>query len=361
MTTSTTRVSVPGKLILMGEHAAVYGRPAMVASIGLRMRVQLTPEEGSAVRLDLPDVGLASELTWAEIHDRTRRVRKSWRAFSEDPSPEAFERLRPEGARELVELALGESARELGESGDASAEQGLRLGIESDIPVGSGFGSSAAAAVGIVVAYLASRDADHGAATVGRIALEVERRQHGFPSGVDSATVYHGGVLWCARTAVGLETEPLAVDPEALRRFRVLDTGAPAESTGTVVADVRARRDRDPEAFDEMLAEMEAATREFRHLLVAGVEGDALLEPIRAYQRRLESLGVVPGRVRELVRAVERAGGAAKISGAGSLTGRGAGSLLVVGVEPSDVPALGRLEPLAAALGVEGARLESVA
>ena len=75
---------------------------------------------------------------------------------------------------------------------------------------------------------------------------------------------------------------------------------------------------------------------------------------------------MVPEPVRETVRRIERHGGAAKISGAGALTGHGAGALLVY--HPDDQPAgwdllgdpgdFGELEPLDLSLGAEGVRRE---
>src|SRR5579863_4365513 len=60
---------------------------------------------------------------------------------------------------------------------------------------------------------------------------------------------------------------------------------------------------------------------------------------IREHQACLEALGVVPAPVRALVRQIEAAGGAAKVSGAGSLAGPGAGSLLVYHEDPRAVAA----------------------
>ena len=342
------RVSAPGKTILMGEHAAVYGRPALVAAVDRRLAVEIAPGRVRGVRLELPQIGVEETVGWPEIRRDCRKARELWRAYDRHPDPESFRRLRRSAARDpahLVKLALGEATAYLRDPG---LDVALRL--ESRIPVGAGFGSSAALAVAVICAYLAVRECHPPPEVIQRLALEVERRQHGRPSGIDSATVIFGGLLWAERGR---------------------------------------RRDAAPRRFARWIARMEATTRGFRAVLAAAPPAppDPKLEPaaaaatraarerqarraadrivvlVRDFEAGLEALGVVPREVREIVRRVEARGGAAKISGAGSLTGPGAGSLLVFHPFPEEIERwefLRPLTPLDLWLGAPGVRLEGV-
>jgi mevalonate kinase len=342
-------VSAPGKLILMGEHAAVYGRPALIAAIDLRLTARLSPLPGREVRLDLPGLGHLETASWGDLRAYARAARERWAHYAERPLPETFRHVRGEDPAHVVKIALGETADFLASSFPGTPPlDGARLRIESGLPIGSGFGSSAATATAVVAAVLAFA-AEEAAEPerIARLALEVERRQHGMPSGVDGATVLSGGVLWARRQESGVvETEPVEVQSDLLRLLRVYDTGTPAEPTGAVVAAVRALRERDPGRHEEALDRMEAATRSFRTILEArGGDPDQALHLIREHEACLEDLGVIPGEVRALVRRVEAEGGAAKISGAGSLSGPGAGSLLVYHPEPERVARWAFLRP----------------
>ncbi len=108
-----------------------------------------------------------------------------------------------------------------------------------------------------------------------------------------------------------------------------------------------------------------AATRAFRAELTRDVEDPARVrELFRECEACLEELGVVPRAVRSLVRQIEAAGGAAKISGAGSLAGPGAGSLLVYHAEEERISGWPFLRPFPAHpvhLGATGLRLENLA
>ncbi len=156
-------------------------------------------------------------------------------------------------------------------------------------------------------------------------------------------------------------------DREHLGRFRILHTGAPRHSTGEIVAAVRAGVEREGPHARARLARMGATTREFRRVLEGGGGSADVVRLVRAYQADLDALGVVPERVRELVAAVESAGGGAKVSGAGALAAGsgaqdGAGSVLLYHSDPHFLdgwsPPPGT-DVLDAPLAVPGVRLAS--
>jgi mevalonate kinase len=338
----------------------VYGRPALVAAIDLRLSARLSDSPEAGVRLDLPGLGISERLSWTEVRTYARSARERWDEYSAQPGPESFREMRGEDPAHVVKAALGEAAEALGVSPDG----GLDLRVESDLPLGSGFGSSAATAVAVVAGFFAWRSAGLDPERIERLALEVERRQHGLPSGVDGATILRGGVLWARKLTSGnLEIEPVRVRSSLLDRLRVYDTGMPPEATGAVVAAVRRRREQDPAWFEAVLDRIEAATSSFRAELEREEEDrDRALHLIRAAQACLEEIGIVPEGVRDAVRQIESEGGAAKVSGAGSISGPGAGSLLVYHPEPGRLCSFAALRPFpfhSVHLGAPGFREEA--
>ncbi|HKI02282.1 MAG TPA: hypothetical protein VKK31_09895 [Thermoanaerobaculia bacterium] len=344
----------------MGEHAVVYGRPALAAAVDLRLTVHVSPVTEGGVRLDLPCLPHAEELSWSAVRGYARAARESWCEYSRQPGTERFRAVRGDDPAHIVKAALGEAAEFLGEA----EPTGVKVCVESSLPIGSGFGSSAATAVAVIAGYLAFRRLAPDLDLVERLALEAERRQHGLPSGIDTATVLRGGLLWaCRLPAGGLEIERAVVRSPLLASLRVYDTGTPPESTGAVVAAVRGRRDADPARHERLLDRIEEAARAFRGELARDGEDPArIVQLLRECEVCLEGLGVVPEAVRSVVRQIETEGGAAKISGAGSLAGPGAGSLLVYHPEPKKIAGWPFLQPFPfhpVHLGAEGLRLET--
>ncbi len=178
--------SAPGKLILFGEHAVVYGHPAIAAAVGLRSTVKL----------------------WE--HDGPTRIRRS--AFHD-------ERLRL-----AVEQAL--------------PGRGLAVDIDSELPPGRGMGSSASIAVAMVRAGATLAGERLDGEELFQRSLALERIFHGHPSGVDNAVSLRGGLLRY-RKGPPLDIEPIAL-AEPLHAV-ILDSGS-AGSTAALVARVRSAR-----------------------------------------------------------------------------------------------------------------------
>jgi len=317
----------------------VYGRPALVAALDLRLTATLELREGGRLELNLPAVDHRVETTWEEVRAYALAVRERWRRYTGAPTPQGFRELRGDDPAHLVKVALGEGFAALerrARAGGAAVPAAFHLRIDSAIPVGSGFGSSAATAIGVLGALFAAGGLPLDDPEIEGLALEVERRQHGSPSGVDGAAALHGGLLWARKLPQGgLATERLPATSPLLAHFRVYHTGTPPEATGAVVAAVRRALDDEPDRVGPLLDRIEAATLSLRTEVEAEA-GDAsrAIAALRQCERCLEGLGVVPAPVRDLARRVEEMGGAAKVSGAGSLAGPGGGSLLVFHPDP---------------------------
>lgn len=351
--------SVPGKLILAGEHSVVFGRPALVAATDLRLVVEVAPSPSPGFDLRVPALDLHRREAVEVAVEFALTQRALWREYRDDPTPEHFSRLDSDDPLHLLRLAAAEAmvGMELG----TRAQVGAILTVSSELPIGSGLGSSAALASAVIAGLRTALGRTADPPVVEAATQHVEQIQHGNPSGLDAVAVVRGGVLWRERSAQGgFAIERFAGPFDVLRGLVAVDSGRPPDSTGDVVSWVGDRHRRMPEPVDELLERLESGARGLRSAIEADA-ADGVRDAIMAIHAALTELGVVPAQLVEQVGLVERGGGAAKISGAGSLRGAGAGSLLVFHPEEDGLQAildeLG-LPILTRNLGSEGLRLE---
>lgn len=292
----------PGKIILSGEHAVVHGCPALVVAVDHWASVFI--ESGALRRNPRPEID------------------KRYARFLAGDLPIQEVVLRPE---DLCDYAAS-----------LVCDEPVAIRIESELPIGSGMGSSAA----ICLAIMRALAPDLSDAALYEHALRTENLQHGQSSGVDPHVCLYGGA-WRYQREAGFT----AIEPPATT-LHLVHSGKPESSTGECVMAVRQHFP----ANDPIWAEFEAVTA----ALERGLDPAA----IRENQQLLERIGVVPEPVARFCRALADEGLAAKVCGAGAVRGVAGGTVLVLGGSPpSDLLATHGYTTQSTGVSLHGTRL----
>jgi mevalonate kinase len=215
MTTS----SAPGKVYLFGEHAVVYGEPAVPCAIERRAQVTVERREDEQIRVQANDLTLDGfTVTWDGETDTRPDV--------DVPTP-------------LVEAAMGyiEGAIEQALDAVEQTQAGFDVTIESEIPLGAGLGSSAAVVVAGIDAATRELGTNLEPERIANRAYQVEYEvQDGQASRADTFCSAMGGAV--------------RVQGDDCRRIRdvpelpfVIGYDGEAGDTGQLVAGVRELKD----------------------------------------------------------------------------------------------------------------------
>ncbi len=300
----------PGKLILSGEHAVVYGKPAIAMAIDRSAVFEVTPQAGDRISFDLPGGAEGESFTLMALRDLKRRVEKKYREFLNGEIGIGYVLAAP---ADLLRFAFINTLDGL----HRTLDSGLVLQLRSSIPMGCGLGSSAATVLSELRAMGHYLRVDFKPEWYYEYSLDAEKLQHGNPSGVDSYISLHGG---CARFEQG---QARAMALPRMKMFMV-QTGIPAATTGECVMEVE-RRFRNSEIWSEF----EDVTNAFEEAIRTN-NLQKMHWLVRENNRLLSAIGVVPEKVQRFISEIEAWGGSAKICGAGSVTGDNGGIVLVI-------------------------------
>ena len=294
----------PGKVILTGEHAVVHGGAALAIAIDRHIHALFVEDNTQQLRWKDPLTGKQQSLTREEMKHCVDLLSQRYLEWQENKRP--IQRVL-EKPSDLLVYTL---ANALGDH----AFPGGDLKWRSNLPIGAGMGSSAAFIA--VVLQLFSESALDSKSLLHRVHF-CERLQHGKGSLIDASSVTLGGLVRVQQgevTPVNLCAHQAAINQQSYWIF----TGTPEASTGECVDQVR--RDFSSSSIWQAFAQVESQWLE--------ASESERSEFMRENHRLLCQLGVVPTKVQELIAEIEKLGGAAKISGAGSIRGDAAGLII---------------------------------
>ena len=310
MQKDSLKIQTPAKLILSGEHAVVYGSPALAMAIN--RYTQATVRWTSPLHFSFHFMGInfRQEITLQKLLKLKKTVKDQYQKY-------CLGHLNiQEVLRKPSELSLFTFINVLDRL-KSKLPTGINIVTNSNIPVGCGIGSSAASIVSIIYALTHFLGIKLNLEDYLKLGLESENLQHGYSSGLDVYTVYYGG---CLRYEKG------QFKKRSIPNFpmQLVQTGQPQNSTGECISQVSSyfKKSYIGDDFSELTNELDRALQNnnFENVKIC----------IQQNHRLLKTIGVVPDKINCFIVNVEKLGGAAKICGAGSIQGDNGGAVLVV-------------------------------
>jgi len=328
--------SAPGKVTLYGEHAVVYKKPAIVASIDKRVYVSCKPRDDNsitirALNLEVPGVILTYNQNGEIIFETD---------YGKVLSAVSY-------IKEAIKLT----------SEFLDSFRGADLTIESSMPVGAGLGTSAAVSVATIAAYSKILGFDLELKDIARLAWNTEKNVQGIASPMDTSISTYGGIVYLTQEGGDFNIEPLNVSADlnvvigyVKRQYKTKD----------MVELVKRYKDKYPMIINQIIDVIGILVDRAKKALLDG-DLEYAGELMNINHGLLDALGVSTKELNDLVYIV-RAFGAygSKLSGAG---GGGSMIALVESGKISDIKtAISILNgtPLPTIIGGEGVRINSL-
>ncbi|CAN1783985.1 Mevalonate kinase [Linum perenne] len=330
----------PGKIILSGEHAVVHGSTAVAASIDLYTHVTLTfptsPEHEDVLRLQLKDMSL--EFSWP-ISRMKLALSHLGVPFSSKPTSCSSESLKLVAGL-VEEQSIPEAKIALASGVTAflwlyTCIQGFRpatVVVSSELPLGSGLGSSASFSVALSAALLGFSDSikmdskhpgwlefkEPQLDLLNKWAFEGERIIHGKPSGIDNTVSTYGNMI-------KFKSGNLTRIKSSMPLKMLITNTRVGRNTKALVAGVSERNLRHPEAMSFVFNAVDSISKELGNVLqtpapdeLSITEREEKLEELMEMnQGLLQCMGVSHSSIETVLRTTLKYKLASKLTGAG--------------------------------------------
>ncbi len=279
-------VSAPGKLMLFGEHAVLFGKPCIVTSVSQRMKATVELTNKSIFELNAPDVNISeykkpmSELGKGDI---------------------------PKGAK-FVEIAVSNFTHV---GGRPTRLTGIKVTTKSEFNSQFGFGSSSASTVCVIKALSELTGAKLSNKTIFKLAYKTVLDIQGKGSGFDVAAATFGGTLYFV--IGGKIIQPLNLKGMPL----IIGYSGIKADTVELIAQVSKKATKYPEVIDDIYTNIGKLVPQAKRALSKS-DWETVGELMNFNQGYLSSLGVSSGKLESMIHAARETGAyGAKLSGAG--------------------------------------------
>lgn len=275
------QVKSPGKIILHGEHAVVYHKPALAAVVGLGTTLKFTSAANGkkVVTIQLDALNTHFDIQVDSFNRFLKQCRTKFPQDTFESGAQLLEEVRSELNKQqeesqeqgspkkqqtqkaflsiyylLAGAVLSSPRKEL------ELTQGFSVTIDTELNIGAGLGSSASYGAALASAFLlyaqhfdiSSYSEPHNQALISSWAFESERVMHGTPSGVDNTVCTYGGML---RFVKGQGFQTLKIQ----RPLNILLVDSKVKrSTADIVAKVRHLWEQFPELINSIWNACEA-------------------------------------------------------------------------------------------------------
>ncbi|GAB6945081.1 mevalonate kinase [Vulcanisaeta sp. JCM 14467] len=286
-------VKAPGKVILYGEHAVVYGEPALAMAISKYVYVTARARSDNRININARDLKLAGiSVTINENGDVIART-----DYGAVISALSY-------VKRAVELAMEY----------VDKKSGIDLEIRSEMPVGAGLGTSAAVAVATIYAYIRELGYDIDKRELARLAWQVERDVQGSASPTDTTMATFGGIMYVRPEGNNAVMEPVR---PGINVPLIIGYVPRVSTTKDLVAMVRRKYEAMRDVIEPIIRSIGTITKRGREALEKG-DLELMGALMNINHGLLDALGVSTKQLNELVYAARSAGAlGSKLTGAG--------------------------------------------
>jgi len=204
-----------GKTIVFGEHFVVYGFSAVASAITSKTTAEVKRIEGDDYVL---------------IDNRPATLGYKEKKASQQ-----------EGSTQRIFKFLGIDPK----------QNPVEITLAGDLFAASGVGASAASSAAIARALNEEFELGLDDEKINQAAYEGEKGYHGIPSGIDNTAAVYGGLIKFTKTDSGPKMERIQIKPVEI----VLGNTGLTSNTTEVVADVKKKKEANPEKFEKIFSE----------------------------------------------------------------------------------------------------------